>query len=160
MEYIFTYAEEQYRFIRDTREILLNYCKTISNRNFLKENSSFGRGGSIRNLLVHIANTYEFWIGKYALTKDVVFTEYGSKHNIDDIIDLFGSIDILMFEFIELLRKPEFKAINYEINGVKNTAKPFQLFSHVITHEFHHKGQILSLSRHLGYTPVDTDIMR
>jgi uncharacterized damage-inducible protein DinB len=36
----------------------------------------------------------------------------------------------------------------------------FKLFTHTITHEFHHKGQILTLSRQLGYTPVDTDIMR
>ncbi|MCB0535444.1 MAG: hypothetical protein KDD14_24780 [Saprospiraceae bacterium] len=39
-------------------------------------------------------------------------------------------------------------------------APPLRLFTHIVTHEFHHKGQILSLSRHLGYTPVDTDIMR
>ncbi|MBD0332653.1 MAG: DinB family protein [Chitinophagaceae bacterium] len=160
METIFTVAKEQYGFVRDAREALLHYCKTISSNDLLKENSSFGRGGSIRNLLVHIANTYEFWIGKWALGKNVVFTNYDSKQNIGGIIDLFDSIDVLMVEFIESLRRPEIKGINYEINGIKNTTEPFKLFSHVITHEFHHKGQILSLSRHLGYTPIDTDIMR
>lgn len=160
MEFIVEYVKEQYGFVRDAREVLLTYCKTISNSDYLKENGSFGRGGSIRNLLVHIANTYEFWIGKCALQKNVFFTTYGSKQNIDDTIALFGSIDILMFEFIELLNRPEKRKIDYEINGVKTSAEPFLLFSHVITHEFHHKGQILSLSRHWGYTPVDTDIMR
>lgn len=160
MESIFKYAKEQYGLVRDAREVLLTYCKTISNRDFLKENSSFGRGGSIRNLLIHVANTYEFWIGKWALAKDVAFTAYDAKQTIDDTIDLFASVDLLMVEFIELLNKPALKEIHYEINGVKNTAAPFVLFSHVITHEFHHKGQILSLSRHWGYTPVDTDIMR
>ena len=37
---------------------------------------------------------------------------------------------------------------------------PLALFTHVITHEFHHKGQLLSMSRQLGYQPVDTDIIR
>ena len=39
-------------------------------------------------------------------------------------------------------------------------ANPFKLFTHVITHEFHHQGQILPMSRQLGYIPVDTDVMR
>ncbi len=160
MECIFTYAKDQYGFVRGSRAVLLSYCQTISNSDFVKENSSFGRGGSIRNLLVHIANTYEFWIGKCALQKNLVFTAYGSKPHIDDIIALFGSVDTLMFEFMELLRRPELTEIHYEINGAEHTTAPFQLFSHVITHEFHHKGQILSLSRHWGYTPIDTDIMR
>ncbi|MBA2745860.1 MAG: damage-inducible protein DinB [Flavisolibacter sp.] len=160
MESIFTYAKEQYGFVLDTRETLFNYCKSISSNDFLKENSFFGRGGSIRNLLVHIANTYEFWIGKCALEKNMVFTDYTSKQNIADTIDLFGSIDILVFEFLESMRRAEKNEINYEINGTKGTAEPFKLFSHVITHEFHHKGQILSLSRNFGYTPIDTDIMR
>ncbi len=45
-------------------------------------------------------------------------------------------------------------------NGAILMVNPLQLFTHVITHEFHHKGQIMSLSRHLGYTPVDADIIR
>ncbi|WP_423227985.1 DinB family protein [Sabulibacter ruber] len=30
----------------------------------------------------------------------------------------------------------------------------------MITHEFHHKGQIPSLGRHLGFVPDDTDVVR
>jgi uncharacterized damage-inducible protein DinB len=157
---MFTYAKQQYGFVCHAREVLLNYCKTISNSDFLKENISFSRGGSIRNLLVHVANTYEFWIGKCALERTVVFTDYGSKQNIQEITNFFGSINILMAEFIESQQGPKINGINYVINGVRNSAEPFLIFTHVITHEFHHKGQVLSLSRHLGYTPVDTDIMR
>ena len=82
------------------------------------------------------------------------------KKAINEVIELFDTVDNFMYEFIALLEKQGDKPIQYEINGIKNTAAPFKLFSHVITHEFHHKGQILSLSRHLGYIPVDTDIMR
>ncbi|RZK68975.1 MAG: hypothetical protein EOO92_22520, partial [Pedobacter sp.] len=34
------------------------------------------------------------------------------------------------------------------------------LFTHVITHEFHHKGQIMSMMRLIGYIPPDADIIR
>ena len=146
------YGNKNLFFSTTAKQFLKQIC--------LSENNSFGRGGSIRNLLVHIANTYEFWIAKHGLNKDVVFTNYHSQKSIQDIIVLFDTIDNFMYEFIALLEKQGDKQIQYEINGIKNTATLFKLFSHVITHEFHHKGQILSLSRHLGYTPVDTDIMR
>ena len=160
MESSFNYCKEQYELVRESRAVLFNYCKTISESHFVTDTTLFGRGGSIRNLLVHIANTYEFWIAKHGLNKDVVFTSYNSVENIYSAIKLFGLVDNIMYEFIALIEKHGHKQINYQINEVKNTADSFKLFSHVITHEFHHKGQILSLSRHFGYLPVDTDIMR
>ena len=160
MDSLYKYSKEQYQLVRESRKVLLNYCETIRPSDFLMENSLFGRGGSIRNLLVHTANTYEFWIAKCALNKNIVFTSYEATETIGDVIDLFHLIDALMFEFIESFQNPGMRKVSYEINGIKNNADAFKIFSHVITHEFHHKGQVLSLSRHLGYIPVDTDIMR
>jgi uncharacterized damage-inducible protein DinB len=157
---MYAFAKEQYDFVRESRAVLLEYCRTMADNDFIKTNPSFGRGGSIRNLLVHIATTYQFWIGKCALERDMVFTAYESIQNMSAVMDLFKSIDFLMSDFIELLQKPEQKKISYKINGAVKAEAPFKLFSHVITHEFHHKGQILTLSRHWGYTPIDTDIMR
>jgi len=158
MENGFNFCKQQYEFVRESRAVLFNYCKTISEKHFIAENNFFGRGGSIRNLLVHIANTYEFWIAQQSLNHEVIFSTYDSKKTVTDIVELFDVVDIFMNEFISLIA--EKKLIEYKVNEIKNTAAPFKLFSHVITHEFHHKGQILSVSRHLGYLPVDTDIMR
>ena len=33
------------------------------------------------------------------------------------------------------------------------------LLTHTETHEFHHKGQIASMARHLGYVPPNTDLI-
>jgi len=158
MESSFNFCKQQYELVRESRAVLFNYCKTISEKHFIAENNFFGRGGSIRNLLVHIANTYEFWIAQQSLNHEVIFSTYDSKKTVTDIVELFDIVDIFMNEFISLIA--ENKLIEYKVNAITNTAAPFRLFSHVITHEFHHKGQILSLSRHLGYLPVDTDIMR
>ena len=160
MESVLTYAKEQYELVRESRKVLLAYCKTISTIDFVNENSSFGRGSSIRNLLIHNANIYEFWIAKHGLNKNVIFTMYDSKRSVTDIIELFDGVDNMMYEFIRLFENSGAKEIYYDIDGVKNSASLLKLFTHVITHEFHHKGQILSISRHLGYTPVDTDIIR
>lgn len=150
---------KQYTFVGESRNILFEYCQTIRTEDFINQNSSFGKGGSIRNLLVHIANTYELWIANTVLKKEVAYAEYEAFENIQEVIKLFAHVDQFMSDFFELMEKSE-EEIEYERNGVKRGAEPFKLFSHVITHEYHHKGQILSLSRHLGYTPIDTDIIR
>ena len=153
------YAQKQYTLVQESRNILFEYCQTILPEDFINQSSSFGKGGSIRSLLVHIANTYELWIAETALKKEVIYAPYETYENIQDIIKFFAHVDEFMADFFELMEKSE-NEIEYESNGVKKRAEPFKLFSHVITHEYHHKGQILSLSRHLGYTPVDTDIIR
>lgn len=107
---------------------------------------------------MHIANTYQFWIADTGLRLNVGYPKYDDIPGIDGVIDLFGEVDAFMEAFIS--GSDETREIAFELNGVKSTASAFKLFTHVITHEYHHKGQILSISRHLGYTPVDTDIMR
>ncbi|WP_244950894.1 DinB family protein [Pedobacter suwonensis] len=62
--------------------------------------------------------------------------------------------------FTEKFKGNELHKMELDKNGAILMVNPLQLFTHVITHEFHHKGQIMSLSRHLGYTPVDADIIR
>lgn len=151
--------KEQYELVKESRATLFAYCKTIANHDLLKENSSFGRG-SIRNLLVHIANIYEYWIGTQGLKEAIKFSQYDSNVTMSDIACLFDAIDLLTVKFIDHIEKENINKISYERNGLTKKIRPLVLFTHVITHEFHHKGQILSLSRHLGYVPVDTDIIR
>ncbi|QQK78224.1 hypothetical protein HUG15_07355 [Salicibibacter cibarius] len=74
---------------------------------------------------------------------------------------VFEGVDDLVYEFLE-----EFNG-QWEF-GIKGNV-PWQkekeelttlwLYTHVITHEFHHKGQIVSMSRNLGYIPEDTDLI-
>jgi uncharacterized damage-inducible protein DinB len=154
------YFALQYKLVQQSRKALFDYCRTLTSSDLVKENTSFGRGGSVRNLLVHIANTYQFWILKNALNKEVVFTEYGSKKTMDEIEHLFLELDRDMDEFFRARRNTMFETMTIPIAGRTMKLTAFELFTHVITHEFHHKGQVLSLSRHLGYVPVDTDVIR
>ncbi len=151
--------KHQYEFVQSSRKVLLEYCKTLLDKDFIIENSTFGRG-SIRNLLVHIGNTYEFWIGRHSLNKNIKFTKYHSVKNVVEVERFFWNIDLLLEEFISVYSEKYTIDIEMNLNDRMIIANPFKLFTHVITHEFHHKGQILSLSRHLGYVPVDTDIIR
>lgn len=159
MNLLYVYTLEQYAMVRDARKVLLDYCATLSTNDFVHQNTNFGRGGSIRNLLVHNANTYIHWIANVSLQKKMPFLEYEQYTSPKEIVFLYDIIDSLMDQFL-LLFESDPVVIEFEKNNVTIKTIPFKIFTHVITHEFHHKGQILSLSRHMGYVPVDTDILR
>lgn len=150
----------QYKWVQNSRAVLFDYSEKLTKDHFITEVPGFGRGGSIRNLLVHIATTYQYWISQHALSKSITFAEYSGYNRVSDCRELYISIDNLVHEFIETFKDEYEIPITSGNNGLITEASPLKVFTHVITHEFHHKGQILSISRHLGYTPVDTDIIR
>lgn len=151
--------KEQYELVLFSRKTILDYLKTISKEDFICDKSNFGKG-SIRNMLVHICDTYASWIGERALALNLNYPASENYLNLDDCIAYFDRINQYINQFLT-----DFE-VNYQANIqiVRDSATvnitPLQLFTHVITHEFHHKGQIMSLSRILGYSPVDADIIR
>jgi len=151
--------KQQYDFILSSRNTLFTYIGGISEQDFLTDNSSFGRG-SIRNLLVHICETYCAWIGERALGIEQAFLPFQNYHSLQDCQTYFNHADEYIGLFAEKFKGNELQEMELHRNKEILTVNPLQLFTHVITHEFHHKGQIMSLSRHLGYIPVDADIIR
>ncbi|WP_412467201.1 DinB family protein [Pedobacter sp. KLB.chiD] len=151
--------KQQYDFVLSSRDALFNYIGCISEDDFLTNNSSFGRG-SVRNLLVHIGQTYCAWIGERALGIKQEFLPFESYRTLRTCQTYFKQVDEYIALFTEKFKGNELQELELDKNGAILIVNPLQLFTHVVTHEFHHKGQIMSLSRHLGYTPVDADIIR
>jgi len=150
---------QQYDLVLSSRATILDYIKTISEEDFLSENSTFGRG-SIRNLLVHICDTYASWIGERALKKEINYKPFDEYSTFADCIAYFDIINNYIEKFLNAFENDYQTDLEITRNGKIVGLSPLKLFTHVITHEFHHKGQIMSLSRHLGYIPVDADIIR
>lgn len=151
----------QYESIKSARGVLFDYCETISNADLFKNISAFN-DSSMADLLVHNANTYRSWIGNFGLDKGMPFDETGDVKNLDEIRNLFDEVNLVVDEFLNKYADDYEKQLTKLIahKRITITSTPLQLFTHVITHEFHHKGQILTMSRILGHIPVDTDALR
>lgn len=151
----------QYNAVKDARQVLLNYCASINNIDLFKPVDAFN-GSCINKLLVHTANVYLHWLQYF----DQGYAgEYFNDENIKSVEDLkaiYAQANGVVFNFIIKYKDNYLQSLNkHKLGGnVLINTTPLQLFTHVITHEFHHKGQILTMSRLLGYTPVDTDIIR
>ena len=150
----------QYQLVCDARSVLLNYCAVISPDDFIRSHAEVGNGGSIRNLLVHINNSYHGWMLKFAFKEPFqkrAFTDFVTP---EDCAGYFKLSDELVRKFLDQFDSRFNEPLEGELASRNFQTTPLQIFTHVMTHEFHHKGQILVLGRMWGYEPVDTDVLR
>ncbi len=150
----------QYQLVVSARHVLFAYCHSMQPADMLKPIPQFNNS-SINSLLVHNANTYVHWLIKVAAQRQFDFFE-DKDISITAIEKIYAIVDQTVADFLLQFEETLDVAIPFSIpgKGFQLTLSPLQLFTHVITHEFHHKGQILTMSRTLGYTPIDTDIIR
>lgn len=150
----------QYKLVQDSRAELLDYCSRIKSEDLSKEVAGFN-DSTIMSMLLHIANTYLFWLKRFAGKEEFEYFDEKNVRDIDGVRKAFEEADKVVNAFLESYPYHSTK-IKGVIFWLKNdmTFSVVELFTHVSTHEFHHKGQIMSMSRILGYTPVDADIIR
>jgi uncharacterized damage-inducible protein DinB len=151
----------QYNEVKGARAALFTYCNTISDTDLLKGVEDFNNT-SILSLLTHIANTYVHWLAQFDKSSDMIFFDDLSANKLTDVIKIYDQIDHLVADFLDRYSADYTKPITQKLPRREQilTVTPLQLYTHAITHEFHHKGQVLSMSRLLGYTPLDTDVIR
>jgi uncharacterized damage-inducible protein DinB len=149
----------QYEWIRRTRESLFRYCETVSPSDYVKELETFG-GDSILSLHAHVADCYRVWLGSRALGKSLPKITLDSINSVQEMREVFRKTDDLVHEFLnEFIGKWDNTVqVSFEDGGSAKISSLW-LFTHTITHEFHHKGQIVKIGRQLGYIPPDTDLI-
>ncbi|HTD40563.1 MAG TPA: DinB family protein [Mucilaginibacter sp.] len=151
----------QYEIVKGARHALFTYCETMHDDDIFKKVVAFNNS-SISDLLVHNANTYISWVDNFGMDGACSFYTNDDVTSLNDIKLIFDVIDMIVNNFLKKYNDDYLQPQTRHIarKGITFTLTPLQLFTHVITHEFHHKGQMLTMSRLLGYIPVDTDAIR
>jgi len=151
--------KKQYELIKGSRGAMLGFIdREVATQ--LKTPLKEFNGSNVMYLLVHIANTYKHWVGNFAIRKGLPFSDENTINDIAGVQKLFDEVDELMMEFLNSFNRPDIKVTNTLRSGKTTDLSILELFTHVITHEFHHKGQIMTMCRLLGHTPIDTDVIR
>jgi uncharacterized damage-inducible protein DinB len=121
----------QYESVKGSREALLQYCSQISPTHLIQPIENFGHS-SIRNLLVHIANSSLYWLAEYALHKPISYGKADSLNTVEQIKPLFSALDDLMAEFLATFPDNN-NAITGWVKWVKKdlTVTPLELYTHV-----------------------------
>jgi len=122
----------------------------------------FGNGTIIRTH-IHVADAYRFWLESFAFKK---LNEHRdtAEHEIEladvkVVRNRFAEVDEIVQRFLDEYRDRWLEPIEQDESwqGYPKAPTPLLLITHVETHEFHHKGQIVSMARHLGYPPPADD---
>ena len=148
-----------------SRGILLDFVATLKREDYAREVSGLG-WGSIRNTLIHTAECYDFWFAGVLGARDF------SGWLVEDYADLptlWSRWDEVMAGNLAFLREQGDDWLNTErvwrqdwqrddLGEEIGRFTPAWVALHTITHEFHHKGQIVFAAHHLGYSPPETDL--
>lgn len=153
-----TVIQQQYAYIKQSREVLFTYFESFSPQDLIQPHISFS-GKSLIDLHVHVAKCYETWISRYLNVERDVLS--GTKpESVSELRNVFQQVDLLVEEFFQKAEGMLMEEQVYSLwNGKEAEFSPLWLFTHVTTHEYHHKGQIVSLGKMLGYPPPLTDLV-
>jgi uncharacterized damage-inducible protein DinB len=152
--------QKQYALVQKSRRLVFNFMETVVGDG-LKTPMRAYQNQDIRHLLVHNADCYLYWLAYTALEQTVEWLHDQDYNNMADIRRLYIKTDDLMAAFLkEFENSIDIPIDNSRSKEDKLNASPLMIFTHVMTHEFHHKGQIVSMCRHLGYPPPETDVYR
>ena len=150
------FHQNEYEWVRQTRRTLLDFCRELEVSDFI----------CVRELLVHITDCYIAWLGSFVLLKTkepLTPKEDLEKFNLDEIKLRFEQVDFIVYEVFKLHGNQLNEQIQRKIpwREVPETVllTPGKLLMHTMTHEFHHKGQIVAMIREMGYIPPNTDIL-
>ena len=152
--------QKQYALVSASRKIVLDFLETQVREDQFTPVPEFDNK-SANNLLVHVADCYFHWLSYYAMHNPVQELNEEDFKSIMRIRELYKRVDQTVSNFMKQFSNH----MEERIDGVhascgRVSATPVEVLTHVFTHEFHHKGQIMSICRILGHIPPDTDISR
>lgn len=138
--------------------LLLNHLSTVPADSFAKVVPAFGFP-SLRDQVIHILNCECFWIhtlqglpyidrnpAEFLTVVDA--RDFQEKTSAETEAYLAGLTDQMLNSSIEL----------HFPDGDSAVRTPALVLHHVLTHAFHHKGQMVSMCRALGHPAPDTDL--
>lgn len=151
---------EVYGWVRETRKGLLEWCASLPADVYLQERDEFG-WGSIRNALIHTADCYRFWLAEEALGRGMDRFDPSTHPDAQSAFALFGKVDDIVAAFIAKFPREELgrslvRQVRWQPEPL--VISPLWLLAHTVTHEFHHKGQIVTMGRILGKPAPETDL--
>lgn len=147
-----------YRLVQRTRDGVLDWLESLPHEVLNSERGDFAYG-SLANIYSHIAHCYLIWLSRGGVGEVDGLPRAGSTEELRAMFDL---VDRRVAQALAEFDAPDETFRFTHENGWEETLSQRWLILHPITHEFHHKGQALSLARVLGHPhhgSPDTDLV-
>jgi len=140
--------------------LLLNHLSTMPEADYVKRVSGFGFP-TLREQTIHIFNCEGFWVH---ILQGLPY----ANRTVEDC-PILANASLLQMDVSQSTHAYLSTLTNQQLNadttlhfsdGDVAVRTPALVLHHVLTHAFHHKGQIVAMCRALGYPAPDTDLNR
>jgi len=150
--------KKQYELLQRPRGILLNFIEKEVGADIDTPVAAY-ENKTIRSLMEHTNSCYFVWLAYFCLRQPYGSIKDQGSATFEELRQFYKKADETVATFLQNFDgKMELPITAPHWDDEILTLTPFQLFTHVVTHEFHHKGQIVMMCRLLGYVPPETDI--
>ena len=138
--------------------LLLNHLSTMPEADYVKRVSGFGFP-TLREQTIHIFNCEGFWV------HTLQGLQYANR-TVEDC-PILANASLLQMDVSQSTHAYLSTLTNQQLNadttlhfsdGDVAVRTPALVLHHVLTHAFHHKGQIVAMCRLLGHPAPDTDL--
>jgi len=147
-----------YSWVRRTRTPLFDHLSGLPEGLYTQPTEILS-GDSIRDRHVHMATCYLHWILRIGLGETLpVSGEPPDYPSPTAVRALFDQVDQAVDRLIHVAGEHTDEPMSRTANGEKIVVTPRWILTHTITHEFHHKGQIVLVLRLFGHPMGDSDL--
>jgi uncharacterized damage-inducible protein DinB len=151
---------ELHAWVHDCFDAALTHAGTIPAHLLAAEVTGFGRP-TLRHQIAHVLTTELAWVCALQLLP-IQRVDPATLVTIEDARREQKRVAAITVAYLDQIDE---KRLNIELQQYTEewlgpSRSPAFILLHVITHAFHHKGQIVAMMRLLGYPAPDTDMQR
>ena len=148
-----------YSWVKVSRGRLFAWAEALPDGVYTQERPDFAYG-SLRNVQAHIADCYHVWIGVRGLGEPHEWVDTKEVPDVAAMRRVYEQVDQVLERAFGAFTTPD-EVFDLTLPNEVLQVTQRWLVMHPVTHEFHHKGQMLTMGRILGhpYPPgPDTDL--
>ena len=151
---------ELHASMHDCLDAVLNHAAHLPVELLATEVAGFGRP-SLREQLAHVLTTELAWVRCLRMLP-IERVDPATLATIEDVRRQQRQVAAATVEYLDQIDEVRLNDLleTYTDEWVGPPRSPAFTILHVITHAFHHKGQIVAMLRLLGYPAPDTDMQR
>lgn len=151
---------ELYASMHESLDVLLDHSSTLPPALLSTEIANFGHP-TILHQWAHLLSAESSWVcGLQSLPRERI--DPATLRTIGDVRAARQNVRSRTTAYLDSLTEERLNALldRYPENWIGAHRPPAYILLHVITHSFHHKGQVAAMLRLLGYPAPDTDMQR
>ncbi len=154
-----TEIRELYAFNRWANQRMLDALAALSEEEFHRDLRS--SHPSVRDTVLHIMASEWIWLSRWLGTSPTAMPQEWSSYTLSQIVAAWDELYRAQKSFLEQLNDADLdRIVDYRnLRGEAHSNVLWQLLRHMVNHSSYHRGQITTMLRQLGHTPVATDLV-